>query len=465
MSILVLSGSPKGELSVTLQYAAYLQKRFPAHTFKMVHVGQRIKRLERDGAAFAEVLADVCAADLVLWVTPVYYMLVPGQLKRFIELVGERGAVEAFAGRAAAAITTSIHFYDHTAHNYLAGISEDWGMRWYGGHSAEMFDLQKGKERAQFLRFAEDLFAAVEKGAPAPVSHAATVPHGLSYTPGPSTIPERLSLASGPGRELRALVVADGLERSPNLPRMIARLAGSCDRPIEVVDLAEVDIKAGCQGCLQCGLDNACVFEGKDEFTTLFRNRVMAADILFFAGDIRDRYLSARWKTFFDRSFFRGHAPSLAGKQVGWIIAGPLRQLPNLSQILEAYLEVQAANLLGIVTDEYAESHQIDALLDDLAVRAVAWASGGYLRPVTFLGVGGHKLFRDAIWGDLRFVFQADHRRYRQIGYYDFPQRKVGTRLLNLASPLIRLPFIRKQFVPHIKEAMVVPFRRMLDEA
>jgi multimeric flavodoxin WrbA len=71
----------------------------------------------------------------------------------------------------------------------------------------------------------------------------------------------------------------------------------------------------------------------------------MAADILFFAGDIRDRYLSARWKTFFDRSFLRGHAPSLAGKRVGWIIAGPLRQLPYLRQILEAYLEVQAANL------------------------------------------------------------------------------------------------------------------------
>jgi multimeric flavodoxin WrbA len=244
---------------------------------------------------------------------------------------------------------------------------------------------------------------------------------------------------------------------------MVARLAAGFDQPVAVVDLAAVDIKAGCQGCLQCSLDNECVFEGKDGFTALFRDQVMAADILFFAGDIRDRYLSARWKTFFDRSFFRGHAPSLGGKQVAWVVAGPLRQLPNLRQILEAYLEVQTANLLGIVSDEYADSAELDALLDDLAARAVAWAASGYRRPATFLGEGGHKLFRDAIWGDLRFVFQADHRRYRASGFYDFPQRKIGVRLLNLVAPLIRLPFIRVQFVPRVKEAMVMPHRRVVD--
>ena len=127
MNILVLSGSPKGELSVTLQYAAYLKKRFPAHTFEIVHVGQRIKRLERDEATRAEILADVRAADLVLWTTPVYYMLVPGQLKRFIELVAERGAVEAFAGRAAAAITTSIHL-PFVRRQFLARIKESMVM-------------------------------------------------------------------------------------------------------------------------------------------------------------------------------------------------------------------------------------------------------------------------------------------------------------------------------------------------
>jgi multimeric flavodoxin WrbA len=466
MNVLVLNGSPKGELSVTLQYVAYLQKKFARHSFKIEHIAQRIKRLERDMTAFDTILADVRASDLVLWATPVYYFLVPGQVKRFIELADERGAAEVFASRYAAVVTTSIHFFDHIAHNYLAGICEDWGMHFYGGHSAEMKDLLNDAGRAQFLRFAEGLFAAVEQAAVTPANYAPVIPHDLAYVPGPmSAAPDLPRLTVSPGRELRALIIADGLDRSPNLAGMVARLAASFDRPVEVVDLAAVDIKAGCLGCLCCGLDNECQFEGKDDFTTLFRDRVMTADILFFAGDIRDRYLSARWKTFFDRSFFRGHAPSLTGKQLAWVVAGPLQQLPNLRQFMEAYTEMHDANLLGIVSDEYADSAQIDALLDDLAVRGGAWTASGFRRPVSFLGVGGRKLFRDRIWSDLRFVFQADHRRYVATGSYDFPQSQIGLRVSNLFVPLVRLPSIRKQFLPRIAEASVQPFQRVVEAA
>jgi len=464
MNILVLNGSPKGELSVTLQYVAYLRKKLATHTFKIEHVAQHIKRLERDEAAFDALLVDVRAADLVLWATPVYYFSVPGQVKRFVELVDERGATEVFAGRCAAVVTTSIHFYDHLAHNYLAGICEDWGMCFHGGHSAEMWDLLGAEGRAQFLRFGEGLLAAVGQATVTPSNYARVIPHDLIYMPGPARAAADLPrLAVDPGRELRPLIVADGLDRSPNLARMVARLAAGFDRPVEVVDLSAVDIRAGCLGCLQCGLDNECQFGDKDDFTRLFRDQVMGADILFLGGDIRDRYLSARWKTFFDRSFFRGHAPSLAGKQLAWIVAGPLRQLPSLRQFMEAYTEMQGANLLGVVSDEYADPDQIDALINDLAIRGVAWAASGYRQPSTFLGEGGHKLFRDRIWSDLRFVFQADHRQYRATGFYDFPQHKIGFRLLNLFAPVLRLPFIRKRFVPRIKHTMVLPFQRLLD--
>jgi multimeric flavodoxin WrbA len=167
---------------------------------------------------------------------------------------------------------------------------------------------------------------------------------------------------------------------------MVARLAVGFERPAEVVDLAAVDIKSGCLGCLPCGLDNNCVFEGKDDFTSLYRDRVLAADILFFAGDICDRFLSARWKTFFDGSFFLGRAPTLTGKQLAWVATGPLRQPASLRQFMEAYIEQHSANLVGIISDEYADSAQIDALLDDLAVRAVVWATTGYHMAPSFLG-------------------------------------------------------------------------------
>jgi len=248
MEIIVLNGSPKGEQGITLQYIRFLQKKYPMHNFRILHIAQRIKRLERDGTAFSEVLAEIRGADLVLWATPVYYLLVPSQYKRFIELVDERGGAEAFAGRYAAALTTSIHFYDHTAHNYLAGISEDWRMRYYGGYSAEMMDLQRPEDREQLLHFADGLFAAVAQGAPVPQSYVPVVPHNLTYTPGPSDGAHRPALALNPGRALQALIISDGLDRSPNLERMVTRLAASFDWPVEVVDLTAMDIKAGCQG-------------------------------------------------------------------------------------------------------------------------------------------------------------------------------------------------------------------------
>jgi NAD(P)H-dependent FMN reductase len=61
----------------------------------------------RDDTVLADILAKARGADLVLWTAPVYYLLVPGQYKRFIELVDEHGGAEAFTGRYAAALTTS----------------------------------------------------------------------------------------------------------------------------------------------------------------------------------------------------------------------------------------------------------------------------------------------------------------------------------------------------------------------
>ena len=56
MNILVLNGSPKGDYSVTLQTVRYWEKRYPEHTFEVLHVGARIKALEKDFAPAAEAL-------------------------------------------------------------------------------------------------------------------------------------------------------------------------------------------------------------------------------------------------------------------------------------------------------------------------------------------------------------------------------------------------------------------------
>ncbi|MBR5578987.1 MAG: iron-sulfur protein, partial [Lachnospiraceae bacterium] len=62
MRILVLNGSPKGKYSITLQTINYLQKICPKHEFQILHVGARIKALEKD---FTEAKEEVAKADLL----------------------------------------------------------------------------------------------------------------------------------------------------------------------------------------------------------------------------------------------------------------------------------------------------------------------------------------------------------------------------------------------------------------
>ncbi|MBQ5333968.1 MAG: iron-sulfur protein, partial [Oscillospiraceae bacterium] len=61
MNICVLSGSPKGKNSITLQTVLYLEQKFPKDTFTYFHVGQRLRAFERD---MTDVLKAISEADM-----------------------------------------------------------------------------------------------------------------------------------------------------------------------------------------------------------------------------------------------------------------------------------------------------------------------------------------------------------------------------------------------------------------
>jgi multimeric flavodoxin WrbA len=456
MQIAVLNGSPKGEMSGTMQYVRYLQKVFPQHKLKMDHISQRIKRVERDDEVFYQIIDGVRSSDAVLWASPVYYYLVPAQYKRFIELIWERGVGEAFAGKYAASLTTSINFYDYTAHEYLQAISEDLGMRFVGPFSAAMYDLLEEAKRDALHCFAEELFGAVERGAPTARRYPPTRQSAFEYTPGFGEA--KVDLAGH-----RMQIITDAQERDRNLTRMIQRFRGAFSTRVPVVNLHDVDIKGGCQGCLHCGYDNQCVYAHADGFVDFYESQVKPADILILGGTIRDRHLSSRWKLFFDRSFYSGHVPTLGGKQVALLISGSLSQNPHLPQIVQAHLELQPANLAGIITDETGDSGEMDRLLDELAQRIVQYASLGFVRPRTFLAVGGRKLFRDAVWGRMRTVFPADHRTFKRLGWYDFPQKETAVRVQNAVfGALMKSQGFRQEYYKRVKPGMIQPHLEFL---
>ena len=457
MKIAVLNGSPKGMTSVTMQYVHYIQKEFPQHELKFINISQRIKKIESDESAFQEILDEVKGSDGVLWASPVYFFLVPSNYKRFIELIFERNAEHIFTDKYTACLTTSIHFFDHTAHNYIHAVCDDLKMKFVGSFSADMGDLGKAAERERLGLFAGKFFESIESKAPTSKRYMPVIRGDFDYHPGKAG-----DTVDAGGKKV--VVVTDAQDHQVNLIRMVERFKDSFYGEIEVINLRALDIKGSCLGCVQCAYDNQCVYKDKDEYIDFYNTKLKPADILIFAGAIQDRYLSSRWKMFFDRSFFNGHAPSLIGKQMGFIISGPLSQNSNLRQILETHAEIQHANLAGIVTDEFGDSAQIDDLLQDLAGNLVQFADSGYIRTPTFLGVGGRKLFRDEIWGRLRFPFRADYLLYKKLGVFDFPQKNYKMRVqIAIMSLLSKLPGFRKEVNKRMKDEMIKPFQKVLD--
>jgi len=444
MKIIVLNGSPKGEDSITLQYVAYIRNHFPQHDFKIFHVSQRIKKMERDLEAFQEVIDEIRSADGVLWSFGLWVLCVPAQYMRFIELISERGMEDAFENKYAAVMTTSIHFYDHTAHNYMRAVCEDLKMKFVDAISLDIIDMMKAERRREITIFAEGFIKAIQEQAVTSRLFNPLTFSDFVYQP---TEP-KTNVDQG---NKKVLVLTDANDIHTNLGKMIARFKQSFAGELEVINLNEIDIRGACLGCMRCGYNYTCTY--KDGFAGFYNQRVRSADIIVFAGTIKGRYLASLWKTFYDRAYFWNHTPSLAGKQLGYIISGPLRQNPNLIQILEASSTArQHANHVDIITDECGNSAEIDALLQNFAQCLVSFAEKGYIRPQNFLGVGGHKVFRDDIWGRLRPLWQADYRYFKKHGLFDFPHKDIKIRvMLPILMLLTRIPAVRRKYYANVK--------------
>jgi multimeric flavodoxin WrbA len=460
MKIIILNGSPKGDLSGTLQYSAYVEKANPEIDFEIFHIAQSIRAIESDNEKFNMIMESINNADGIIWSFPLYFMMVHGGFKRFIELIFERNAQKNFTGKYAAAISTSIHFYDHTAHAYMQAICDDLAMYYVSGFSPAMNDLLKSEHQKQLLQFGESFIAAIEQKRIFQPKFAKVNPRDFIYRH------ETNSTCVDPGNK-KVVILHDALDDDLNIKEMVDRAYETFSGKAEVFNIREVNIKGNCQGCMQCGGSYHCSYEGKDDYIEFYKQKVMQADILIYAATIKDRYLSSRWKTFFDRSFFNTHTPVLVDKQALFLISGPLDQNANLQQILESYFEFQWCNLNGIISDAYGTSEEIDRYIEQGVAACVKNSVEKVSRPMTFLGHGGIKIFRDEIWGGLRMVFPADHKAFRKLGYYKtFPQRSITNFIIRtLAVPILSIPAIRNGFNSQMKEQMVLPLKNVVAKA
>jgi len=450
VKIIILNGSPKGKLSITLQYVNFIKKKFPEHTYKIHHISERINRIAHNDNLFQEIMDDIGSADAVIWSFPIYVLLIPSQLKRFIELVFEKRAKKYFRNKYTVSLSTSLRFYDHTAHNYLHGICDDLNMRYWTDYSADMQDLMDETQREKLLVFAEEFFHAVASRLPTTKVYDPVVTRRFTYKAG--DVKEKVD---NNGR--RILILTDLEKEKSNLGRMIDQFKNSFTDGVEIANINDIEIKGGCIGCVQCGLDNKCIYMGKDGFIDFCEETYFTADAVVFAPEIKDRYFSWKWKQFLDRNFYRGHTPGLKGKQTAYILSGPLKQLENLRQIIQAKSEMGYTNLVDIVTDESENDKAIDRTLYNAARRMMWCDERQYVKPPSFLYVGGHKIFRDLVWSR-RAIFQADYKYYRKHKMFDFPQKDKKAAAFNKQMmSLMKDPKMKEEIRKMMKTQAVRP--------
>ena len=438
--ITVINGSPKGDKSITLYTVKYIEKLFPEYTFDTVHAGRDIRKFEKA----PELIKDIFSgSDMILFAYPVYTFLVPSQLHRFIELMKECADLK---GIYAAQVSTSMHFYDVTAHSFIRLNCDDMGLKYLGGLSAGMDDLLTEKGRDEAESFFKRLLWSAENDIYEPDRR--TVTAGIDAGAHEHAVPEMKAEKNG-----RIAVVCDMAESGP-LKEKVDAFCSMIPYKTDIVNIREYPFRGGCLGCLNCASDGKCVYtDGFDEY---LRESIQTADAVVYAFTIKDHSMGYRFKLFDDRQFCNGHRTVTMGRPVGYIAEGDMKAEPDLGMVIEARAQVGGNWLAGISDSRGGCS------IGDLAANLVYAVENGYQQPRDFWGVGGLKIFRDMIY-QMRGLMKEDHKFYKKHGFYDFPQKKKGRIAgMYLVGAMLRNRKLKKKIGPKMTEGMIRPYEKVL---
>lgn len=429
IKILVVNGSPKGEQSLTLQHSLYMLGQQEDVEFKVLQAGEALSRINFEQSWLESAMADIEWSDAIIWNTPVYTMLVPWQLIRFFQLIKDEGRNSIFKGKYATSMMTCFHYYDHLAEEWLRAMSEDRGMAYIEGRTADNTDMLNKTHRASMRFFMNEFISACRNRVPVERKFM-PLPEKKSprFSPNQIAAPKETTSGSGASK-LKTVLLTDEIHKDGNLSRMIDVFIDSYPHPIEIIDINDFPYEAGCHGCLRCELVGEC--DRRDGFQEFYMNLVNNCDVLVFGMNIEERYLKPVWKLFLDRTFSNGHRTSMMGKHTAYLVAGPLRSLPNVRQFLEGKDNVGRENAMCIISDEYEDSLYLESLLRNSARLLSRAALTRYQKSINFLGLGGIRIFRDLIYS-MRGVVRDDHRFYKERGLYDFPQKDLGKQVFNL---------------------------------
>lgn len=459
MKVCVLNGSPKGNFSVTLYTALYIEKKFPNSTFEILNVGQKIKYYEKN---FDEVERSIKNADIILFSYPVYTFLAPSQLQRFISLLKIKSIENNidFSDKFATQITTSKHFYDMTAHEYIKENCFDLGLKFISGLSADMDDLPTQKGQDEVIKFWNYVSHCVKNNIyEIPKFFNLDIPDYIQKFDN-SEISGNLNQDNiEKSNKYKTIILTDTINstnnlNSNNILNMIEDFKAIYPYDTKIINIAEYPFSGGCLGCLKCSSNGKCIY--KDGFDEFLRNEIQSADAIIYAFEIKDHSMGYIFKCYDDRQFCNGHRSMTVGMPIGYLIFGNYKEENNLRIIIEARAEVGHNFLTGVSTN----ADEIKMMVSKLTYSL----DNKYYLSQNFYGVGGRKIFRDLIY-IMRGLMKADHKFYKETGVYDdLPQNDRGRMILMMfIGAIIENPKIKSQIGNKMNEAIIKPYKQVID--
>ena len=440
MKFCVINGSPRGEYSITLQTLLYLEKLYPEHRFDFLNVAVEIKRFEKDMTVAIEKIND---CDAIIFSYPVYTFLAPSQLHKFIELL-KTSDVD-LSNKFVTQITTSKHFYDVTAHNYINENCFDLNMKVIKGLSLDMEDLTKQDGQEYVKNFFNFVTHCIENN---------IFEEGVITD---STIDEKYSkeLSFVEKNETKEIsIVADIEDDDHRLIAMIEEFVAGFPYKVKIYNIRKFEFAGGCLGCFNCAASGKCIYN--DKFDNFLRGNIQQSDAIVYAFTIKDHSMGSLFKMFDDRQFCNGHRAVTEKMPIAYIVNGQYNKEQNLKTVIEARAEVGGNYLAGVAYDCETLKQTINKL--SYAIK------NKYSQPRNFYGVGGMKIFRDLIWV-MRGIMKADHMYYRSHKVYDFPQKqRAKMMLLCVLGAMMRNPKIKAKMGNKFNEGMISPYKKVLKE-
>lgn len=461
MRVLVLNGSPKGKLSVTLHTVMYLQNIFKDDIFEIINVGVKIKQLEKD---FSPVIDSLKNADLILFSYPVYTFLVPYQLHRSIELLKKHVKENNIdlSQKFATQISTSKHFYDTTAHQFIEDNCQDLGLQTLKGLSADMNDLLNARGQEEAISF--------WKLVKYQLSHAIAIPQRNRPKIEGKQNPINPALLKDIDENLKfthkdIVIVTNVDDTDSQLKNMIHYFQFHFPFKTKIINLRDFPFISGCLGCFKCATSGDCVIP--DRFDSFLRNEIQQSDAIVYAFSIKDHSMGSLFKLYDDRQFCNGHRTVTIGMPIGYIISGSYGEENNLQTLIDSRAQVGQHYLAGIATDDSSQNEKnlTHKSIVDLAKKLEYALINPIKLPQNFYGIGGLKIFRDLIY-ETQGLMKEDYKFYKKNNFFDFPHKNwKGIWYMKVLGFIMANKTLNKKYAHKMNHYILKPYQDVVNKS